>query len=568
MNTPEKTKRDIFPFTVLFLFGSVFFCAGCAITFSQAIKPLVILDRARAWTETPAEILHLELKRSDSTYRIDMRYQYEFNGQAYTSERFAAVDASDNFSSFHHKNYRHYKPFFESKQPISCWVDHNNPAEAIINRTIRFEWLAFVHLFVFIFPIIGLFVMLAAFLTLRAKPEPDRNTRQIPVNTTPLYIFALPAALVLTYTVFLFSKLIHFTPWPWHTWLLLLPALILVPLFIYRYIHNKAFNGTCLDLSRTPAIGDTLSGTVLIPFAADNGPLTVTLRCQRYITSGGGTKSSNITTLWKTETTITTISDGTTTTLPVRIALPPGQPPTTAPDATLPVTWQLCVKVKRSGLRHTLTFDLPVQPGNPAATAEADTPIPLPHPGDFSALDPLLKLKRVTLTRHAPHDFEIAFNASQALPKVFSALCFLTFAGAFIFYGVQMVKNQEHTTSSKFFFDNFMWIGFVFIAVLSTLATLLAISRGIRCDTLNRTFTVWWQIGTFPRKERVIAFEYVASFGTEVAVSTNDVPTHYTVHLQTLGGDKHTFTKMIKGDQPTQALTRFLNAQPKRTSDA
>ena len=191
-----------------------------------------------------------------------------------------------------------------------------------------------------------------------------------------------------------------------------------------------------------------------------------------------------------------------------------------------------------------------------------------PHDDHFCALDPLLKLKRVKLTRHAPHDFEIAFNASQVFAKIFPVLCVLAFAGAFIFYGVQMVKNQEHTTSSSFFFNNFMWIGIITFAVLPTLATLTAISRGIRCDTLNRTFTVWWQIGTFPRKERVIAFDYTASFGTEVVASVDDVPTHYTVHLRTLGGDKHTFTKMIKGDQPTQALTRFLNAQLKRTSDA
>jgi len=373
MNTPEKTKRDIFPFTVLFLFGSVFFCAGCAITFSQAIKPLVILDRARAWTEAPAQILSLDLSRhsgrkGSTTYRIDICYQYEVNGQTYTSERFSAVSRADNVSPFHHKNYRHYKPLFEAKQPISCWVDPSNPTEAIIDRSIRFELLAFTHLFVFIFPIVGLFIMLAAFLTLRAKPGP--NIRKIPASSIPLYIFALPAALVLAYTVFLFSKLIHFTPWPWHTWLLLLPALILVPRAIYRYIHNKAFNGTCLDLSRTPVIGDTLSGTICIPSTSEY-QLPVTLRCQRKTFERG-----SIATLWKTKAYITTVNDGTSTTLPVRIALPPDQPTTTAPDATPSVTWQLCVKVKRFGLRHTLTFDLPVQPGNPAATAETDTPTP------------------------------------------------------------------------------------------------------------------------------------------------------------------------------------------------
>ena len=355
MNTPKKTKHPGIGILIgVFLFGAVFFLAGAFVTVFMAIKPLTLLDRTRAWVETPAQILDLELKRHPGrkggpTYSIEMRYQYEFNGQTHTSERFTAFDRSDNVSSYHHTHYRHYKPLFDSKKPITCWVNPANPTEATVDRSLRFELLAFAHLFVFTFPLVGLLVMLCV-LSLR---DTDPDVRPIPLKTTPLYLCAIPAALTLAYTAFLFSKLIHFTPWPWYIGLLFLPALILSLVCINRYVYGKIFNGACFDMTHHAVLGDTLTGTILIPGPTEH-QLPVTLRCQYR-----GHKT-NIT-RWKTETPVTTVCYGTSANLPIRIGIPPDQPASTSPDANPSITWQLRVKVKRFGLRHTLTFDVPVK---------------------------------------------------------------------------------------------------------------------------------------------------------------------------------------------------------------
>ena len=555
-DTPNKPKRDIKTSIGLFLFGAAFFLATLS-SFFGTLKPLALLDRARAWVETPAQILSLNLKHGtsdgDPTYTLEIDYQYEINGQSYTSDRFSTVLNSN--SRTEQKNYNHYKPLFDAKQPITCWVNPAKPTEAIIDRMPHFEGsdLSMTLFFLPIFWLVGLGIMLFACIPSRADPEP--NPRHIPDITPafPLFVLVTLTIATLAYAVFIFSVLIHFPPWPWYLWLLLLLPLILTSLSIRRYIRGK-LNGAYLDLSRPAAIGTALPVTLHLPCPLDGREQTVTLRCQRTYSSGSDSSTS---TVWEDEFPATVFSDGATSTLSVHLAFPPGQHATIHSYAHPSYTWELRAKVKYLGLRHTLTFEIRVTP-NPVA----EPPVPLPRHDDFAVLAPLLKLKRFTFTAHAPDDVEIAFNASKAFYKILSALTPIVFVGVFIYCGHQSAKTQNHTPFAQFFFGHVILCAVVMFAVIPGLATLLAISRGVRCDITKRTFTVWRQIGAFPRKERVIAASYVAGFNAKVFATTDGgEPTHFTVQLQTLGGERHTVSKIINSEPNAQALTRFLNAQ-------
>ena len=353
------------PFLFLFLFGLFFFLMGCGITFFTVIRPLMLLDRSQEWTETPAQILSVKLGRhtgseGGTTYRIEMRYQYEVDGQTYSSDRFTAFGGSDNMSNYHQKNYDHYKRLFDAKQPITCWVDPNDPTHAIIDRSPRFDMLMFTHTFTFTFPLIGLVVMLAGISSLR-RPPTAPDTHRIPLTLHPLYFFAAPVALYLPYGIFLFAVFTEYPP-PWRLWLLLLPPLILTLIFLFQYVRRKTFNGACLDITRTATIGDTLTGAIYIPIPIE-GEFPIMLRCQCKHSAGNKTSYS---TKWRTKTTATAVSDGMTTTLPIRIALPPDQPATTHPDASLRYYWQLRVKVKHFWLSFEIFVRRPVA-GNAAA---------------------------------------------------------------------------------------------------------------------------------------------------------------------------------------------------------
>ena len=364
----DETKPKATGVVPLFLFGFTFFAVGCAVTFFAVIRPLVLCDRARAWAETPATIQSLEIETSHSSkggtsYRLVMCYQYEFNGQTHTSERFTAFGGSDNVSSYHTENYARYKPSFDAKKPITCWVNPDRPDEAVVDRAPRFEMLMFMHIFTFTFPLVGLIVMSAG-ATLLHTQDPGSSALRIPLRTSPLYVFAIPTGLCLAYTLFIFSILIHFTPWPWYVYLLLLPAALLTVIFLYQCAYRMAFNGIHLDLMRSPSVGDTLAATLHLPCSLE-GDCAVTLRCQYRMTIGSGkSRSTTTATLWKTEVTAPAISDGTSATFNVRIAIPPGQPASTRPDANPSHTWQLRIRIRRYGLRHTLTFEVPVRPAS------------------------------------------------------------------------------------------------------------------------------------------------------------------------------------------------------------
>jgi hypothetical protein len=88
-------------------------------------------------------------------------------------------------------------------------------------------------------------------------------------------------------------------------------------------------------------------------------------------------RENSVSIVWKTKVVFNAASDGITTTLPVRILTPFDQhasttysAPSNDPDYTY--TWQLRVKVRRFGLRHTLTFEIPVRAADGTGNDESE----------------------------------------------------------------------------------------------------------------------------------------------------------------------------------------------------
>ena len=352
----KRRPWDIF--LMCFLIGVVFVLVGIGITFCKVVKPLALLDRSREWAETPAQILSVEIEKdgdgSKATYRFAMRYQYEVNGQTHISERVTAFGGSDNVSRYHKKNYARYKPLFNAKNPITCWVDPADPTQAIIDRVPRFDALMFMHLIVFLFPLMGVtFILYSISLICRSPSAPDAYRR--PLILSPLYFFVSPVLLYLPYTFFIFSVLIKYTP-PWYVWLLLLqPLMLSLIILLYQCIGRIMFRGAYFDMTRPAVVGDTLSGMLHIPTPV-TGEFSITL-CYRCERRKAFKLSSSVE--WETSIPVLAINDGRATTIPVRIVIPPGKPASTHPNAIpLSYIWQLRVKV-----RHTwLTFEIPVRP--------------------------------------------------------------------------------------------------------------------------------------------------------------------------------------------------------------
>ena len=333
--------------------GSVITAIGCGVAFFVFIMPLTRREHSRDWVETPAQISHLYLREDSWTdgisYSLEIRYHYEFNERAYTSERIGIA-----LHSQAPVNYRRFIPAFNANQPVTCYVNLRNPAEAFIDRSIDFETFFWVNFFfVILFLQIGLWVMLSAF-----DKRPDPDARQFPFRAN-LCAPLIPAGVVFAHTLFCLYTIRDLYPWPWFVWFLfLLPA---APVFYcMRRIFTKVlFHGVRLELARVVPLGETLSASLHVPGKIES-PIPARLVCLRTTTTECGDDSKTVTVpAWQGAALATPCHDGRATTFCFRLEPPSTQPATSANTKVNPcIAWQIRAEVKRFGFTHTLAFDI------------------------------------------------------------------------------------------------------------------------------------------------------------------------------------------------------------------
>ncbi len=127
----------IFPFAAVGLF-----MAG------MVVRDFWTWSTVQAWVATPAELTHAELHQfRKGTYGIDARYKYQVAGKTYESDRVAVHEGSDNIGSYNFQRGRELERLHKSRQPITCYVNPDDPTQAILYRDLRPGFFAFKLLF-------------------------------------------------------------------------------------------------------------------------------------------------------------------------------------------------------------------------------------------------------------------------------------------------------------------------------------------------------------------------------------------------------------------------------------
>jgi hypothetical protein len=105
----------------------------------------------RAWKETPCTITLSEVRenRGESPYALNVRYQYDYNGQAFTGSAYKRSGTAVGTYSAMQKLVQR----FPAGQSTVCYVNPANPAEAVLKRDSPL--IGFVALFPLIFVAIG-----------------------------------------------------------------------------------------------------------------------------------------------------------------------------------------------------------------------------------------------------------------------------------------------------------------------------------------------------------------------------------------------------------------------------
>ena len=98
-----------------------------------------LAEETRSWVETPAKVLSSQVipdqatPNSPTKYRVVVRYQYNFGGAVYHTERIRRSDGPKNDREDAEALREEYTP----GQALTCWVNPEDPAYAVLKHDNR-----------------------------------------------------------------------------------------------------------------------------------------------------------------------------------------------------------------------------------------------------------------------------------------------------------------------------------------------------------------------------------------------------------------------------------------------
>lgn len=184
----ERAKRAGKPPRGMILFFGVFALVGGIFTYIIGILPVLQVMKAKSWMQVPCTVISSNVgsHRGDKgyTYSIDIDYNYEVNGQTYSSSRYSFVTGSSSGYDGKAAVVAEFPP----GQETSCYVDPKNPAEAVLNRDLRGEMaFGFLPLIFFAIGAGGIVWVLRANSRPDTAPLTDRRAvTHAPLMTVPV----------------------------------------------------------------------------------------------------------------------------------------------------------------------------------------------------------------------------------------------------------------------------------------------------------------------------------------------------------------------------------------------
>jgi uncharacterized protein DUF3592 len=377
----------------LSLFSIPFACVGLVTTF-LIVWTIVVYIQQKLWVKTPAKITYTELvshrSSKSTTYKVKATYDYDFNGKQYReADKVSQFMGSDNISRFHQDMYAKLKRCRDTGKIYYCFVNPEDPSEAVLYRGLRIIQLAFFSLFAVVFGGAGLGMMFSGIKmfthdkkvrkNIAAFPEkpwlhkPEWRDGVIQASTKMVMFFSIIFAVFwnlisapVVFAVFADSA-VSKNSW---IYLCLLFPLVGVGLFIWAVVNivrMRKFGTSLFKMDSVPGvIGGRLAGRICtsVNIAPEEG-FELSLRCVKQVVTGSGkNRSTREDLLWEDQQVIQRellYRDLTRSEIPVLFAIP-YEAKETSTDAIVrdTIIWRLKVKAAVSGLDYAATFEIPV----------------------------------------------------------------------------------------------------------------------------------------------------------------------------------------------------------------
>jgi hypothetical protein len=161
---------------LLFLFALPFFGVGVWMGYSISSN-LADSWQMKSWAQVDAKLHRAGYERhsgdDSDTYEAYAEYTYSYGGQYYTNDRVAIAGGADNVGNYQTDLGRRLSGAMSRGEDILVYVNPDNPAESIVDRSLRWGLLGFKSIFFFVFGGAGLGLMIFAF---RAPKEKDLSS--------------------------------------------------------------------------------------------------------------------------------------------------------------------------------------------------------------------------------------------------------------------------------------------------------------------------------------------------------------------------------------------------------
>lgn len=410
MASPSKTTSNYWGTGCLTLFALPF--AGIGVWMTWKLGTMLWLAAvSQAWIETPATLTAVDLEvhvgDDNDTYNVAATYQYDFDGNPYTSNQVGLDSGGDNVGSYHKKMHRELQAAKDAGRTVPCYVNPQDPERSLLDRSLRPMLVLFHVPFILCFGGVGFGLIFASFYgsrlmaqdNVRREAAPDepwlwqeqwqtgilRSTNYKSMLGVGLFAAFWNALCMPIGVLFLFDD----EPKEWWVYplVLLFPAVGLGMLgyLVFLWLRWRKFGKSTFRMAHVPGvIGGQLAGVVLTPKIAqgDDG-FQVSLACTKKVKSGDNTKTVL---LWNDERTIDQTlvdEDSTCIGVPILMTIPSD---VRASDEEKQIQWTLKLKSKTPGIDYAADFEVPVfktedsrsdvtVDSEPLTSFERDTPL-------------------------------------------------------------------------------------------------------------------------------------------------------------------------------------------------
>lgn len=155
----------------LLVVGLVFAIAGGAVAYGVALPAVRDFFRSGSWQATPCVMLMskvvVESGEHNDTYRVAVKYRYEFGGHEYIGDRYRLLKTSSSGRQAKQEVVNRLAPGVRA----TCYVNPASPSESVMDRTLG--WDALLLLLPLVFLAVGGGIMYAA-LRVRRKGLPAK----------------------------------------------------------------------------------------------------------------------------------------------------------------------------------------------------------------------------------------------------------------------------------------------------------------------------------------------------------------------------------------------------------